>query len=156
MPTLRVLTSLWKGYSQVQASLARLVASVAERAPAVVAVVVTKDPGPWLEATLEALGSQDYPELSVLVVVAGGTEDPTARVAKVLPSAFVRRLDHEVGFPAAANEVLSVVEGAAFFLICHDDCAPAPDAISAMVEESYRSNAGIVSPKFVGWDDPRA
>jgi len=151
-----VLTSLWKGYSQVQASLARLVASVAERAPAVVAVVVTKDPGPWLEATLEALGSQDYPELSVLVVVAGGTEDPTARVAKVLPSAFVRRLDHEVGFPAAANEVLSVVEGAAFFLICHDDCAPAPDAISAMVEESYRSNAGIVSPKFVGWDDPRA
>ena len=123
-------------------------------APAVVAVVVTRDPGPWLEETLRALEAQDYPQLAVLVVAAGGAEDPTARVARVFPDAFVRRLDEPLPFGAAANEALGVVEGAAFFLICHDDCAPDPDAVRLMVEESFRSNAGIVAPKVVSWDDP--
>ncbi|HEX3946402.1 MAG TPA: glycosyltransferase, partial [Acidimicrobiales bacterium] len=49
--------------------------------------------------------------------------------------------------------VLSMVEGAAFLLLCHDDCAPDPDAVHVLVEESYRSNAGVVCPKMVHWDD---
>jgi GT2 family glycosyltransferase len=123
-------------------------------APAVVAVVVTRDPGPWLEETLRALADQDYAQLAVLVVAAGGASDPTARVGRVFPDAFVRRLDEPLAFGAAANEVLGVVEGAAFFLVCHDDCAPDPSAVRLMVEESFRSNAGIVAPKVVSWDDP--
>ncbi|MGI8793865.1 MAG: glycosyltransferase family A protein, partial [Acidimicrobiales bacterium] len=63
-------------------------------APPVVAVVVTHDPGPWFEEVLSALGAQDYPDLSVLVIDADSAEDPTARVAATLPSAFVRRIDH--------------------------------------------------------------
>ena len=47
-----------------------------------------------------------------------------------------------------------MVEGAAFYLLCHDDVALDPDAVHLMVEESVRSNAGVVSPKFVNWDDP--
>jgi GT2 family glycosyltransferase len=47
-----------------------------------------------------------------------------------------------------------MVEGAAFYLLCHDDVALDPDAIHKLVEESFRSNAGVVSPKFVNWDDP--
>src|SRR5215468_104970 len=39
-----------------------------EAAPAVVAVLVTSDPGPWLEAALESLAAQEYPALSVLVL----------------------------------------------------------------------------------------
>lgn len=124
------------------------------RAPAVVAVVVTRDPGPWLEETLRALAAQDYAELAVLVVAAGGAEDPSGRVGRVFPDAFVRRLDDPLSFGAAANEVLGVVEGAAFFLVCHDDCAPDQNAVRLMVEESFRSNAGIVAPKVVSWDDP--
>jgi GT2 family glycosyltransferase len=120
----------------------------------VVAVVVTRDPGPWFEETLTGLATQDYPELSVLVLVSGGQEDPTARVARVLPGAFVRRLDEDRGFGVAANEALTMVEGAAFLLLCHDDCAPAPDAVHVLVEESYRSNAGIVGPKQMRWEDP--
>ncbi|HXQ18234.1 MAG TPA: glycosyltransferase family 2 protein [Acidimicrobiales bacterium] len=123
------------------------------QAPAVVAVVVTRDPGPWLEESLAALARQDYPELSVLVLVAGGSEDPTARVGAVFPDAFVRRLP-DWGFGAAANEALGMVEGASYYLFCHDDVVPRRDAVSLMVEESFRSNAGIVTPKFVRWDDP--
>ena len=48
-----------------------------------------------------------------------------------------------------------MVEGAAFFLLLHDDVALDPDAVHKLVEESFRSNAGVVSPKFVNWDDPR-
>jgi GT2 family glycosyltransferase len=123
-------------------------------APAVVAVVVTRDPGPWLEQTLRALADQDYPQLVAVVVAAGGSVDPTARVGRVFPEAFVRRIDEPLGFGAGANEVLGIVEGAAFFLVCHDDCAPDPSAVRLMVEESLRSNAAVVAPKVVSWEDP--
>ena len=123
-------------------------------APPVVAVVVARDPGPWFEDALTALGAQDYPNLSVLVVDAGGHSGLTARVASVLPGAFVRRAAGTPGFGSAANEVLEVVEGASHFLFCHDDVAPAPDAVRVLVEEAFRSNAGIVTPKLVEWDRP--
>ncbi|HEV7886009.1 MAG TPA: glycosyltransferase family 2 protein [Acidimicrobiales bacterium] len=126
----------------------------APTAPPVVAVVVTHDAGPWLEECLAALREQDYPNLSVLVVDAASAEDPTPRVAAVLPSAYVRRLDGNPGFGPAANDVLHVVEGASHFVFCHDDVAPDPDAVRVMVEEAFRSNAGIVAPKLVQWDEP--
>lgn len=123
------------------------------RAPAVVAVVATSDPGPWFDETLAALAAQDYQELSVLVL-SSGTDDPTARIARVLPDAYVRHAEGRRSFGETVNQVLGMVEGAAFFLLCHDDCAPAPDAVHVLVEESYRSNAGVVCPKMVRWDDP--
>ncbi|MGH9281587.1 MAG: glycosyltransferase, partial [Acidimicrobiales bacterium] len=125
------------------------------QAPPVVAVVVTCDAGPWLEEALEALGEQDYPNLSVLVIDAGSAVDPTPRVAAVLPDAYVRRLPENAGYAASTNEALGLVEGASHFLLCHDDVAPEPDALRVMVEEAFRSNAGLVAPKLVAWDDPR-
>lgn len=123
-------------------------------APPVVVVVVTRDPGPWFEETLDALAAQDYPDLSVLVVDAASATDPTARVAARLPAAFVRRLPSNGGFAASANEALSAVEGASHLVLSHDDVAPAPDAVRCMVEEAYRSNAGVVAPKLVEWSHP--
>ena len=123
-------------------------------APQVVAVVVACDPGDWFEEELAALVAQDYPELSVLILDAG-LEDLTDRVAVVAPGAYVRRLARNLGFGASANTVLEMVEGASHFLFCHDDVAPDPEALSIMVEESFRSNAGVVAPKYVRWEDPR-
>ncbi len=123
-------------------------------APAVVAVVVTCDPGPWFEQALASLAAQDYPNLSVLVIDAGSLGDPSGLVSDAIPGAFVRRLEKRVGFGRAANEALGVVEGASHFLVCHDDVALAPDAVRLLVEEAFRSNAGITTPKFVQWDDP--
>ena len=123
-------------------------------APPVVAVLVTCDPGPWLEEALAALGAQDYPNLSVLVVDDNSAEDPTSRVAAVLPNAYVRRLAIRKGFGAACNEALELVEGASHYLFCHDDVAPDPDAVRLLVEEAFRSNAGVVAPKIVDWEAP--
>ena len=122
--------------------------------PAVVAVVVTHNSGDWLEECLAALGAQDYPNLSVLILDAGSSEDPTRRVAEVLPSAYVKRLGRNPGYAAATNDVLEVVEGASHLLLCHDDVALDPDGLRLLVEEAFRSNAGIVAPKLVDWEDP--
>jgi GT2 family glycosyltransferase len=124
-------------------------------APPVVAVVVAHDPGSWFEETLASLASQDYAELSVLVLDSGSGDDLTGRVAGVLPTAYVRRFEENRGFATTINEVRSMVDGADYFLLCHDDVALFPDAVHLMVEEAFRSNAGIVSPKVVSWDDPQ-
>jgi GT2 family glycosyltransferase len=124
-------------------------------APPLVAVVVADEPGEWFEEALQAVGNQDYPNQSVLVIDGAGRDDPGPRVASVLPDAFLRRPDRRgrpPGFAAAANDVLDTVQGAAFLVFCHDDVAPEPDALRLMVEESLRSNAGIVAPKLVDWD----
>ena len=134
-------------------------------APPVVAVVVVHDPGAWFDDTLDALARQDYPNLRLLFLVvaeeaaAADAVDAApsidARIQQRIPGAFVRAIGANVGFGAAANEVLRLVEGDnGFFLICHDDVAPDPGALRLMVEELYRSNAGAVGPKLVDWDDP--
>jgi len=122
-------------------------------APAVVAVVVTRDAGPWLDQAVEALAQQDYSNLAVLFIDAASGTDPTPRIAAALPGAYVRRLDEDRGFGAAANHVGEIVDGAAFYCFLHDDAAPTPAAIRTMVNEAVRSNAGIVGCKLVRLDD---
>ena len=124
------------------------------RAPAVVAVIVTTGSGPGLEAAVASLAAQNYEELSLLVVANGETEHVPARVAAVAPNAFVRLLDENRGFGAACNEAALMVEGSAFFLFCHDDVRLEPDVVQMMVEAAFRTNAGIVTPKFVSYNDP--
>jgi GT2 family glycosyltransferase len=126
------------------------------QAPPVVAVVVVHEPGSWFDDTLDALAAQDYPNLRFLFLDTGSAPETTEqRVHERLPGAFVRAIGANPGFGIAVNEVLHLVEGDnGLFLVCHDDVAPAPDAVRVLVEELYRSNAGVVGPKFVEWDDP--
>ena len=130
-------------------------AEPAAAVPAVAVVLVTHDPGDWFEETLRSIEEQTYPDLAVLVIDTNSDEDPTGRVHAVLPDALVQRLPEDPGYGAATNLALDAVEGAAFYVLCHDDVALEPDAIRAMVEESFRSNAGIVGPKLVDWHEPR-
>ena len=120
-----------------------------ELAPPVVAVVVSHDPGPWLEQCLASLQQQDYRGLSVLVIDQASEPPLADRVAAVAPDFYLRRLDTNTGFGPGANAVLGVVDGASHFLFCHDDVVLAPDATRRMVEEAFRQNAGIIAPKLV-------
>jgi GT2 family glycosyltransferase len=126
-------------------------------APPVVAVVVVHAVGPWFEECLESLARQDYPALSTMFLLADGAEEDVGwRIRGVLPEAFVEELGSNPGFGPAANSVTGLVEGDnGFFCFCHDDVALDPDAVRVMIEELYRSNAGIVGPKLVTWDNPR-
>jgi GT2 family glycosyltransferase len=126
----------------------------APSAPPVVAVVVAHDPGPWFEEVVTGLAAQDYPNLRVLFLDTGIAGDLGERIADRIPGAFVRPLADPGGFGAAANEALRLVEGSGFFCLLHDDVVLDPDAIRQLVEETYRSNAGIVGPKLLAWDAP--
>lgn len=124
-------------------------------APPVVAVMVVHEPGAWFDEVLTALAAQDYTNLRCLFLVAGERGDLPARIRDLVPNAFVRGVAGNPGFGAAANEVLRLVEGDnGFFCFLHDDVALDPSAIRLLVEELYRSNAGIVGPKLVNWSRP--
>src|SRR4051794_30379520 len=97
---------------------------------------------------------QDYPNLRVLVLDTGTDPAFAARVSLRLPDAYIRRAVAHPTYGGAANEALKLVEGAGFFCFLHDDVALDPHAIRLLVEETYRSNGGIVGPKVVAWDEP--
>ena len=129
-------------------------------APGVVVAVVVDQPTMALEEVFGALGAQDYPNIQVLVLLTGSDADELEVVRQIVqstvPTAHIRQLGADVGFGVAANTALRLVEGdSGFFLIMHDDVVMAPDALRILVEELYRSNAGMVGPKFVEWDDSR-
>ena len=120
--------------------------------------MVTAPASPDLAEVIERLAAQDYPSLQVVVLVTSSDDDVLAThrrtVESILPGAHVRGVG-DVGFARAANHVLRLVEGdGGLFLLMSDDVALAPDAVRQMVEEMYRSNAGVLGPKLVRWDQP--
>ena len=125
-------------------------------APAVVAVVVVSEPQEHFEEVLQSLAAQDYPNLSVLVVYGGKSRPVADLVAEILPGAYIHQAPNQGNFSKAANQALDLVSGASFFLFCHDDVALDARCVTILVEELYRSNAGIVGPKLVNWADPSA
>ena len=127
--------------------------------PPVVAVMVIHEPGEWLVDSLRALVAQDYEGLQILLLVTGTSEGQSARlvldaIETHAPQAVVRFLGANPGFGSSCNAVLNLVQGEnGLFCFLHDDVALAPEAVTHMVIELYRSNAGVVGPKLVYWDD---
>ncbi|MEO6124185.1 MAG: glycosyltransferase family 2 protein [Ilumatobacteraceae bacterium] len=135
-----------------------------ELALSVVAVMVVHHPDEPVgsdgvsrfDDVLRSLAAQDYPNLKTLFLVTGEPGDLATRIRDIVPGAFVRAVPGNPGFGVAANEVMRLVEGDnGFFMILNDDVALEPGATRILVEELYRSNAGIVGPKLVMWDEPR-
>ncbi len=117
--------------------------------------MVVHRPGDWFDEVLDALSGQDYTNLKLLFLVVDDPGDVPARIRDRVPHAFVRAVEGNPGFGTAANEVLRLVEGDnGFFCFLHDDVALDASAIRLLVEELYRSNAGVVGPKLVTWDEP--
>lgn len=125
-----------------------------QQAP-VVLVVVTRDEGPDLAEVLAAVAAQDHPNVRAVVLAGTARPDLAAVVGSTLPGAVVRAAPDASWYGGLADEVLRLVEGdPAFFCFVRDGVALAPDAVSALVREAYRSNAGVAGPKLVGWDQP--
>ncbi|MHB8188849.1 MAG: glycosyltransferase [Ferrimicrobium sp.] len=123
--------------------------------PLVALVVVAYHPGEYFEDTLASLSSTQYPHRSIVIVNVGGAPVIDDIVARILPEAIVVPMAARAGFAAAANFGVSVVAKAPLYLVCHDDVALAPNALAAMVEVAYATNAGVITPKMVAWDSPR-
>ncbi len=123
--------------------------------PPIVAVVIVDRVTDMLEPTLVSVAAQDYPNLSVLVIDAADGDPITDTVARILPEAFLHRMPKRLGRASAANKATELVTGASFYLFVTVGNELEPSATSSLVEELYRSNAGIVAPKVVDGRDPR-
>jgi len=122
--------------------------------------MVVHQPCPWLEEVVASLASQDYSNLQTLFFVTSSTSSTTASTVETeiihhtLPAAVIRQVEGNPGYGPLMNEVSRLVEGeSGFFCFMHDDVALDSNAISSMIEEMFRSNAGVVGPKMVMWDD---
>lgn len=124
-------------------------------APPVTLLLVTHHPGAWFDETLDALAQLDYPALDLVVVDAASRELVADRVHATLPDARIVRLDENRGFGRSIDEARSRIDVAPLLVLAHDDIAPDPGAVRALVEEAFRSNAAVVGPKLVRWDDVR-
>ena len=121
--------------------------------------MVVHEPGDWLAESLQSVVSQTYAALQMLVLVTGQETDELAgtirdRISTEAPNAVVRFLGGNPGYSGACNSVLDLVQGdSGLFCFMHDDVVLAPDAVARLVDEVYRSNAGVVGPKIVHWDN---
>ena len=70
-----------------------------------------------------------------------------------VPDAAVQRVQ-AFGFAEAANVCTALPEAPAFWCFLSDDVVLAPDAVRLLVEEAYRSNAGVTGPKIVDRANP--
>ena len=122
-------------------------------APPVVAVLVTDGSQARFTEVLDGLCEQDYENLQV-VVVNRGQDSVRDQVISKIPEAAVSEVPSSKGFGDAANKVETLVEGAAFYLFLADDTLVASDAVTLLVDEALESNAGILGPKVLDWNDP--
>jgi len=124
------------------------------QAPPVVVSMVIHQPCPWLDEVLTTIANQDYSNLQTLFFVQTGSESTSEIIRQHLPSAVIRQVEGNPGFGPLMNEVGRLVAGdGGFFCFMHDDVALDPDAVSCMIEEMFRSNAAVVGPKLVMWND---
>jgi GT2 family glycosyltransferase len=128
--------------------------AAAGAAPLVEVVIVACEPRDTFADTLRSIAAQDYPAVSVLVVDAAHADvaELSTTVHAVLPAARVVGTGDR-NLSRACNRVLTDGTGALFALFCHDDVRLDPNAIRMLVEETFRSNAGVVGAKLVDWDD---
>jgi len=122
--------------------------------PLVTVAMVAHNPGAWFDEVLNSIRGQDYPSLEIIVVDAASDIAVAPRVHHVIPEATIVPLIANQGFAKNANTILEHADLGPYLLVCHDDVALAPDCIRRLIEETLRSNAGVVGPKLLDWDDP--
>ncbi len=134
-------------------------------APPVVTAMVVHQPGPWFDEVLQSLANQDYSAVSHVFFLTSQVINQNAdtsasqllmkKIQTVLPESIVRIVEGNPGFGVLINEIQRIVEGSkGLFCVMHDDVLLEPSTISQLVHEMLVTNASIVGPKLVQWDNP--
>ena len=134
-------------------------------APPVVTAMVVHQPGPWFDEVLQSLANQDYSAVSHVFFLTSQVFNQNAdasasqllmkKIQTVLPESIVRIVEGSPGFGVLINEIQRIVEGnKGLFCVMHDDVLLEPSTISQLVHEMLVTNASIVGPKLVQWDNP--
>lgn len=128
----------------------------------VTAVLVSHDGERWLPDTLAALAAQVRPPDRVIAVDTGSQDSSPGLLSGAFGTAALVQAPRGTGLGDAVRLALQLVEPAAFdertdwVWILHDDCAPAPRALAALLDERSRNpTASVLGPKVVDWDEPK-
>lgn len=125
----------------------------------VTVVLVAHDGEAWLPEVLAALEAQTVEPRRVLAVDTGSTDSSGALLTASTAVDAVLTLDRRSGFGAAVRAALAddaPSERTGFLWLLHDDCAPEPEALEALLREAGDSpSAGLLGPKVLDWTDPR-
>lgn len=133
--------------------------------PRVVAILVTHNGARMLRRTLTAVAAQTHGSLDLVAVDNGSTDGTTALLIELLGPDRVVPSDQDLGFPAAIDLALDVVDARAaaegrstvddLVLMLHDDLELAPDAVARLVAALHDDErVAIVGPKLRWADDP--
>ena len=124
--------------------------------PRVVAILVTHNGAAVLRRTLTSVAAQTHGSLDLVAVDNGSTDGTTALLIELLGPDRVIPSDRDLGFPAAIDLALDVVDARAaaegrstaddLVLVLHDDLELAPDVVAHLVAAS---SAARVIPLFV-------
>jgi GT2 family glycosyltransferase len=137
----------------------------AEARPAVTAVLVAANGERWLPALLGGLAAQTRPPDRVVAVVTAGEDRSLDLLRDALGPQAVVEAPRAAGFGAAidvgvdaADRARSSVPGGgdAWLWLLHDDCAPDPRALSALLDAAAGDpRAAVLGPKVRAWPAER-
>ena len=136
----------------------------------VTAVLVAHDGARWLPATLHAVKTQRRP-VQRFVAVDTGSQDATPQLLEsAVGRSSVIEAPRETGFGAAVKLATAAFAGAPglastrsdsgavveWVWLLHDDSAPAPQALEAMLElADEMPSVAVIGPKLCAWDNRR-
>jgi GT2 family glycosyltransferase len=126
----------------------------AERTPSVSIVIATMRGGDDLDACLQSIAAQAYPELEVIVIDNGSTDTELARIPGRFAHARVLRNEENLGFVGANNQGIAASTGE-LVLLLNDDTVLEPGAIGKLVHSLVeRPSWAAAQAKLVRMDDP--
>jgi len=128
----------------------------------VTAVIVAHDGHPWLPTLLAALGTATRQSDHVVAVDTGSADATRADLVAALGDSDVVVAARDTGFATAVAQALDNVPREerpaedAWVWLLHDDCAPAPGALEAMLAQAAREpDVAILGPKIRAWPNSR-
>ena len=107
---------------------------------------------------LEHLRHTTYPNLSVLVVDNGSTDDSVARLLSAFPAQKLLETGMNLGFGAGNNRGITqaLADGAEYIWLLNNDTFVQPDTLSALVQTAQKDpQLGQIGSVLLYADDPR-
>ena len=119
------------------------------------AILVVHDGATWLPEVVASLASQTR-SIDQLIAVDTGSIDSSAKLLKGARIPIIS-MPRETGFGAAVAEAVERLPPTAeneWLWIIHDDCAPTPGALAALLAAvEDRPQVVMAGPKLLGWHD---
>ena len=123
----------------------------------VLAVLVAHNGSPFIARTLAAISALTTRPDWVIAVDAGSTDDTLDLLrAPGSPVNEIIKVPARTGFATAVHAGVDAAGASDWIWVLHDDCAPEPDCLAALLDAGdLQTSAGVLGPKVLGWDEPR-